>query len=162
MMTDNMFLWLCLHDIMRQRKWARDMYSFVKKEDDYMKRVIWDKKEAALLVDIYQKIEAKPSQKNELLHRLSNVLWKRAVSKGLEIDERFRNFNGMKFQYELLCYLMTDGEQGLSGNMAKTIAEMAEIYRSETEKFNEIIKRIIWVSNFLNNIKNNFTTERGG
>lgn len=67
---------------------------------------------------------------------------KRAVSKGLEIDERFRNFNGMKFQYELLRYLMTDGEQGLSGNIAKTIAEVAELYRSEPEKFEEILNRI--------------------
>lgn len=55
---------------MRQRKWARDMYSFVEKEDDQMKRVIWDKEEAALLVETYRKIEAKPSQKNELLHQL--------------------------------------------------------------------------------------------
>lgn len=74
-------------------------------------------------MDTYRKIEAKPSQK---------------------IDERFRNFNGMKFQYDHLRYLMTDGEQGLSGNIAKTIAEVAEIYRSEPEKFNEIIKRITY------------------
>ena len=60
----------------------------------------------------------------------------------MEIDERFRNFNGMKFQYELLRYLMTDGEQGLPGNVAKTIAEMAEIYRSEPEKFENILHRI--------------------
>lgn len=48
----------------------------------------------------------------------------------------------MKFQYELLRYLMTNGEQGLSGNVAKTIAEMAEIYRSEPEKFGNILHRI--------------------
>lgn len=107
-----------------------------------MKRIIWDEEEAALLVDTYRRIEAAPSQKNELLHRLSDVLRKRAISKGLEIDERFRNFNGMKFQYELLRYLMTDGEQGLHGNVAKTIAEMAEIYRSEPEKFENILHRI--------------------
>lgn len=101
-----------------------------------MKRVIWE--EAALMVDAYRRIEATPSQKNELLHQLFDVLRKRAISKGLEIDERFRNFNGMKFQYELLRYLMTDGEQGLPGNAAKTIAEMAEIYRSEPEKFENI------------------------
>lgn len=105
-----------------------------------MKRVIWE--EAALLVDTYRRIEAAPSQKNELLHQLSDVLRKRAIPKGLEIDERFRNFNGMKFQYELLRYLMTDGEQGLSGNVAKTIAEMAEIYRSEPEKFEKILHGI--------------------
>lgn len=50
----------------------------------------------------------------------------------------------MKFQYELLRYLMMDGEQGLFGNIAKTIAEVAEIYRSDPEKFNEIIKRITY------------------
>lgn len=104
-----------------------------------MKRVIWE--EAALLIDTYRRIEATPSQKSELLHQLSDVLRKRAVSKGLEIDERFRNFNGMKFQYDLLRYLMTDGEHGLPG-AAKTIAEMAEIYRSEAEKFEKILNRI--------------------
>ena len=107
-----------------------------------MKRIIWDEEEAALLVDTYRRIEVTPSQKNELLHQLSDVLRKRAISNGLEIDERFRNFNGMKFQYELLRYLMTDGEQGLSGNVAKTITEMAEIYRSEPEKFENILHRI--------------------
>ena len=108
-----------------------------------MKRIIWDEEEAALLVDTYRRIEATPSQKNELLHQLSDVLRKRAISKGLEIDERFRNFNGMKLQYELLRYLMTDGEQGLSENVAKTIAEMAEIYRSEPEKFNKILRKTL-------------------
>lgn len=93
-------------------------------------------------MDTYRRIEAAPSQKNELLHQLSDVLRKRAISNGLEIDERFRNFNGMKFQYELLRYLMTDGEQGLSRNVAKTITEMAEIYRSEPEKFENILHRI--------------------
>ena len=39
-----------------------------------MKRVIWDEEEAALLVDTYRRIEATPSQKNELLHQLSDVL----------------------------------------------------------------------------------------
>lgn len=119
------------------------MYSFIRKEDDHMKRVIWDEEEAALLVDTYRRIQATPSQKNELLHQLSDVLRKRAVSKGLEINERFRNFNGMKLQYELLRYLMTDGEQGLSENIAKTIAEVAELYRSEPEKFNKILRETL-------------------
>lgn len=119
------------------------MYTFIRKEDDHMKRVIWDEEEAALLVDTYRRIQATPSQKNELLHQLSDVLRKRAVSKGLEINEHFRNFNGMKLQYELLRYLMTDGEQGLSENIAKTIAEVAELYRSEPEKFNKILRKTL-------------------
>lgn len=43
-----------------------------------MKRVIWDDEEAALLVDTYRRIEATPSQKNELLHQLSDVLRKKS------------------------------------------------------------------------------------
>lgn len=122
---------------MSKLSYSKSSTYIFKKEDDPMKKVNWDEEEAALLVDTYRRIEATPSQKSELLHQLSDVLRKRAVSKGLEIDERFRNFNGMKFQYDLLRYLMTDGEQGLSG-AAKTIAEMAEIYRSEPEKFENI------------------------
>lgn len=41
-----------------------------------MKRVIWE--EAALLMDTYRRIEATPSQKNELLHQLSDVLRKKS------------------------------------------------------------------------------------
>mgnify|MGYP000103762041 FL=1 len=41
------------------------MYSFVEKEDDQMKRVIWDKEEAALLVEPIERL--KPS----LLKRMS-------------------------------------------------------------------------------------------
>lgn len=47
-----------------------------------MKRVIWDEEEAALLVDTYRRIEATPSQKNELLHQLSDVLRKKPFRKG--------------------------------------------------------------------------------
>lgn len=45
-----------------------------------MKRVIWE--EAALLVDAYRRIEATPSQKNELLHQLFDVLRKEPFRKG--------------------------------------------------------------------------------
>lgn len=47
-----------------------------------MKRIIWDEEEAALLVDTYRRIEAMPSQKNELLHQLSDVLRKEHFRKG--------------------------------------------------------------------------------
>ena len=57
-----------------------------------MKRVIWAEEEAALLVDTYRRIEAMPSQKNELLHQLSDVLRTRAVSKGLGNRRAFSEF----------------------------------------------------------------------
>lgn len=70
-MGDNIFLSLCLNG-----EYTCDTYLY--KEDDHMKRVIWDEEEAALLVDTYRRIEATPLQKNELLHQLSDVLRKKS------------------------------------------------------------------------------------
>ncbi len=66
-----------------------------------MQRVLWDIYEAALLLDTCLKIERKPLSKEFFLQELSNMLRKRALLKGLDINDVYRNYNGMKRQYSL-------------------------------------------------------------
>ena len=76
-------------------------------------RIGWDKYEVALLIDACNKIRDKEIDKAECVHRLSNLLRKRAKANGINIDEVFRNENGITLQMTKMEYLLTDGEKGL-------------------------------------------------
>ena len=57
----------------------------------------WDEQEVALLLDAYLRIEAGSSQKT-VAEELSDTLRLRAVNRGFDIDDQFRNVNGMIMQ----------------------------------------------------------------
>ena len=51
----------------------------------------WDKYEAALLIDASEQVLKNPSAKRETVKNLSNTLRERAISRGIRIDNVFRN-----------------------------------------------------------------------
>ena len=90
-----------------------------------MIKVNWDVEELVALIDIYRKSEGKPSdQVDDELLILSKVLTKRADKLGIEYDEKFRNFNGMKMMFQNVVYIATDGQQGMSA----TSSSMRKVY----------------------------------
>ncbi len=62
--------------------------------------------------------------KAECVHKLSNLLRQRAKANGINIDEVFRNENGIALQMTKMEYLLTDGKKGLPG-ASKLYIEMA-------------------------------------
>lgn len=58
----------------------------------------WDQFEVALLVDAYIRITEKGENKKIVLEKLSKQLRDKACNEGLEIDDTFRNLNGMMWQ----------------------------------------------------------------
>ena len=58
-------------------------------------RIPWDIEEAVLMLDMLLKsIDGKLTRK-EAIHQVSEKLRRRAVNRGIEIDEIFRNENGI-------------------------------------------------------------------
>lgn len=55
----------------------------------------WDEYETALLVEAYIKVTENGGMKTRVLQELSNNLRQMAVNKGIEIDDVYRNLNGM-------------------------------------------------------------------
>ena len=108
-----------------------------------MKRIIWDRKR---LPCWWIPIEG---SRPHLLKWMSFFIsfWCFAKKSHFERAGNRRAFS--EFQWDEVSVralaLSDDGwGAGLSGNVAKTIAEMAEIYRSEPEKFENILNRIGW------------------
>ena len=61
-------------------------------------RVVWDKYETALLIDMFWKIENEEISKAEGVQQLSQQLRRMAINQGRIIDDVYRNRNGMILQ----------------------------------------------------------------
>ncbi len=108
------------------------------KEIDMAVRIGWDEYEVALLIDACNKIRDKKIDKAECVHKLSNLLRQRAKANGINIDEVFRNENGITLQMTKMEYLLTDGEKGLPG-ASKLYIEMAKMSKLNSDEFEKIL-----------------------
>lgn len=101
-------------------------------------RTSWDEFEVALLIDACNQVSEKNVSRNEMVHELSIQLRKRALQRGVIIDEVFRNENGISLKMTKMNYLLTNGEIGLQG-ASKLYVQMAELYKFNHDKFAQIL-----------------------
>ncbi|WP_285946307.1 hypothetical protein [Thomasclavelia cocleata] len=104
-----------------------------------MIKVKWDLEEAVALCDLYFKSGRTLSIDNDRLNVLFAILKNRATSKGLVIDEKFRNVTGLKMQIGCIHYIATNGNEGLS-NVSKVFYEAYDLYKEDSIKFDKIIE----------------------
>lgn len=103
-----------------------------------MIRIQWDKYEAALLLDYCIKVENKELPRTKAIAIVSQTLRHRAVSKGLSIDDIFRNENGIGMQMSAMrnCYL--GKEQGLT--ISKLFYEIVALQKEDPDAFYRILE----------------------
>ena len=76
-------------------------------------RIPWDKYEAALLLDTYEKISMGQIAHKDAVRRLSAKLRSMAIKSGVDIDETYRNENGISLQLNNMMNAATYGQKGL-------------------------------------------------
>lgn len=101
-------------------------------------RIGWDKFETALLIDACERA-SNGIPKQEIVKDLSAKLRRRAVLQGQQIDELFRNENGIALQMTKMDYLLTGGKKGLPG-ASKFFAEMVELKQTSPAEFSSILE----------------------
>lgn len=101
-------------------------------------RIGWDEYEVALLIDACNRIRDNKIDKAKCIHKLSHFLRQRAKVNGINIDEVFRNENGIALQMTKMEYLLTDGKKGLSG-ASKLYIEMAKMSKLNLDEFEKIL-----------------------
>lgn len=79
------------------------------------RQAIWNKHEVALLIDTYLKVTAKKVEKLPALTELSRRLHTIATNAGIEIDDTYRNLNGMQWQYGFIEKAFQD--KGIGSHM---------------------------------------------
>lgn len=104
-----------------------------------MKRVDWAVEEMAAMVDLYYKYKNSPnSVLKEALLLLSQKLNRRADIFGIDHDEKYRNYNGMKMIFENIRFIDTSGEKGLSCT-SQLMKGVVDLYHNNSYIFNKII-----------------------
>jgi len=110
----------------------------------------WDEFEAAILLDAWIKVKNGCSKKIEI-KRVSSQLRQMAVNRGIEIDEIYRNVNGISFQIDAMG---TAYEMRPIRNIkaSKLFNEVAELYRTDIESFKKLLRE---AESMISNSQNN-------
>lgn len=105
-------------------------------------KIPWSDKEAALLLYTLIDVLHNNIDRKAAISMVSKKLRQLAILNGIDIDEKFRNENGIKFQMSKLEYAFTDG---LSGMYVKTgwYYRIVEIYRNHPEQFDSLVKETL-------------------
>lgn len=76
-------------------------------------RVPWNEDEAIIIVDAFYQYKNGIIKKNDAIKSVSARLREMAIKKGLEIDDVYRNGNGITMQMATLEHIFSNGEKGL-------------------------------------------------
>lgn len=119
----------------------------------------WDKYEVALLVEAYLAIEKDNTKKMEILQELSSALRRKAINEGMDIDDTFRNLNGMQWQLGFIKCAFINSGYG-SHRPSKMFREIVNMYLNDKEKFDELLAEAKQKSSQLENKNQNILRNR--
>lgn len=107
-----------------------------------MKRIRWELEEVVAMVDLYYRDKNGSVESNisDELKELSKKLNKRADMLGIDHDEKYRNYNGMKIIFQNVRYADTDGEEGMA-NTSQLIYDVIDLYEKDYNYFILILNR---------------------
>ena len=102
-------------------------------------RIPWDIEEAVLMLDMLLKsLDGKLTRK-EAIRQVSEKLRRRAVNRGITIDDIFRNENGIAFQMSALEVAYTGIKTKLN-QPSKVFVDTVNLYKNHRKLYEKILK----------------------
>lgn len=92
-------------------------------------RVKWDQYETALLIDTFWLMEKNPDMKKTYISDLSEKLRRKAVISGIEIDDVYRNINGITMQLVSIGHSFFPERPGLT--TSAVFERMVHLYNND-------------------------------
>lgn len=102
-------------------------------------RIPWTKYGVALLIDACVRFGSTQSTRNEAIKELSKTLRESAVNNKIEIDDIYRNENGISMKFTIMQAILHDAESGLH-NISKLFVEMKDLYYQSNSEYKEILE----------------------
>ena len=99
---------------------------------------LWDQYETALLIDACWRIETGEIARTDAVRLLSGELRKRALDHGLEIDEIYRNENGISGQLGKVQRLMRH-VPGAEQHNTKIFVYMVNMFHNDRQQYEKIL-----------------------
>lgn len=100
-----------------------------------MRNTKWNKYEAALLIDGYNRVANGKISRKEVAVNISE----RLRYLGLTDGETYRNVNGITLQLGAIEFLMTNGAHGIS-HVSNLFREIVKLYKEDPAAFNKLFE----------------------
>lgn len=108
-------------------------------------RIVWNEHEQAVLLQALIDVLNEKTERKEAISKVSKRLRKEAESRGIKIDEKFRNENGISLQMNCLEYAYTGGKSGMHVTRGWYF-DIVSKYQNEQDAFAELLKKARGVS----------------
>ena len=118
-------------------------------------RIVWNEHEQAVLLQALIDVLNGKTERKEAISDVSKRLRKEAESRGIKIDEKFRNENGISLQMNCLEYAYTGGKSGLHVTRGWYF-DIVNKYQNDQDAFAELLKEARIVSEASTNNKSAF------
>lgn len=102
-------------------------------------RILWTLEEAVIMLDFLLKNLNGELKRKDAISAVSKELRERAVKNGIEIDDVFRNINGITLQMSSMENIYTDGKRGLE-KPVKVFREAVELYKNNPSEYLRLLK----------------------
>lgn len=103
-------------------------------------RIPWDAEEVAVLVHGYMQLKNSVLFYNEAIKYVSHTLRERALRRGMNVGETFRNENGISMQMAKIEDIFSGGKFRLSPP-PQVFFDVVQLYRKDRKAFNELFER---------------------
>ena len=103
-------------------------------------RIPWDAEEVAVLVHGYIQLKNSVLFYNEAIKYVSHTLRERALRRGMNVGETFRNENGISMQMTKIEDIFSGGKFRLSPP-PQVFFDVVQLYRKDRKAFNELLER---------------------
>lgn len=100
------------------------MQKLIEKSGEMAQRVPWDMSEAVIMLNALIAAREGRISRKDAIESVSSELRARAKRNGIEVDDIFRNVNGIKLQMSTMEYILTNGEKGIKKSPMPQIESM--------------------------------------
>ena len=103
-------------------------------------RIPWDMSEAVIMLDALIAAREGRIARKDAIESVSFELRTRAKKSCVDLDDIFRNVNGITLQMSTMEYILTDGQKGLKkSSMPKLFQDAVAIYRNDRATFEKML-----------------------
>lgn len=106
-----------------------------------VQRIPWDMSEAVIMLNALISAREGRMSRKDAIEAVSSELRARAKRNGIEVDDIFRNVNGITLQMSTMEYILTDGEKGMKKSpMSKLFQDVVAMYRNHRATYEKTLR----------------------
>ena len=101
----------------------------------------WNKNEAAILLEAVMNVENGTEKRKDAIVRVSGILRKMAIAQNIIVDEKYRNVNGITFQFQSMEYSAFGRISTTNKTGSKLFDEVVKLKEESHDEYEHLLKQ---------------------